>query len=366
MKALDPGYTVEIDDIDKDLWSQLIQGFDDANIYQTWSYGAVRFGNKSLSHLVLRKGSAIVAAAQTIIKRIPVLNAGIAYLYWGPLWHAKDIPEESEVFSQILQALRNEYVSRRGLVLRVVPVLFEDDREPFSAVFSQEGFNTLPHVRRQRTLLMDLTSPLNTLRKGLDQKWRNCLNRAEKNNLDLVEGYDDGLFRVFIDIYREMHDRKNFIETSNINDFRLIQQDLPQECKMKLMVCLRNGEPVAGAVCSALGTRGIYLFGATSNRGMNSNGSYLIQWKTIEWLKSLNCSSYDLHGIDSAANPGTYRFKAGLCGTNGCHVQFLGQFEAHDSLLSHLFVRYGEAIRSRKKQMNEFLNMIDRRRRSKL
>ena len=44
MKTLAEGYTVKIDQISKDEWSELLPRFDDATIYQTWSYGAVRWG----------------------------------------------------------------------------------------------------------------------------------------------------------------------------------------------------------------------------------------------------------------------------------------------------------------------------------
>ena len=42
MFALESDYRVETDKIDKEAWSRVLLEFDDANIYQTWSYGAVR------------------------------------------------------------------------------------------------------------------------------------------------------------------------------------------------------------------------------------------------------------------------------------------------------------------------------------
>jgi len=36
-----PIYTVEIDSTDKDIWSQILMQFNDASIYQSWSYGAI-------------------------------------------------------------------------------------------------------------------------------------------------------------------------------------------------------------------------------------------------------------------------------------------------------------------------------------
>ena len=352
------GYRVEVDSVNEESWYRILGMFYDANIYQTWSYGALRFGSDSLSHLVLKKDDRIVAAAQVIIKAVPVLNAGIAYLYWGPLWHARDAPEDSDVFSQVLRALRNEYASRRGLVMRVLPVLYDNAPGIFPVALVQEGFENIPHGRRQRTLLIDLSMSLEDLRKGFNQKWRNCLNRAERNGLEILEGDNDELFGKFAAIYREMHSRKNFAATSDVNEFRQIQESLPKKFKMKIMICLQAGEPAAGGIFSAIGTTGVYMFGATGSKGMNSNGSYLIQWKAIEWLKNANCCRYDLHGIDPVKNPGTYKFKAGLCGNNGHEVQFLGQFDAHDSLLSFFSVRCGDALKVQQKKIKNVLNRL--------
>jgi hypothetical protein len=37
-------YRVEYDDVSRDEWTCLLEQFDDANIYQTWTYGSVRWG----------------------------------------------------------------------------------------------------------------------------------------------------------------------------------------------------------------------------------------------------------------------------------------------------------------------------------
>ena len=51
---LSAGYSVEIDTVDRKSWNDVVDRFSDANIYQTWSYEAVRSGEKNLSHLLLK------------------------------------------------------------------------------------------------------------------------------------------------------------------------------------------------------------------------------------------------------------------------------------------------------------------------
>lgn len=339
MKELLRNYSVEVDSIQKDAWNDAFERFNDANIYQTWSYDQIRCGNDKISHLILRKNGAMVAMAQARIAKIPGLNAGIAYVRWGPLWRLKETETEMEIFQQAVRALKNEYAGRRGLVLRIYPLLFSDESEKYLPVLEEDGFVPLEGGKQDRTLIIDLKRSLEDLRKGLNQKWRNSLNRAERNALEVIDGDNDELFQMFIvKIYRNMVERKQFRESNDINEFRLIQQDLPDALKMKIILCRVGGELCSGAIFSAMGNAGIYLFGATNDIGMKTNGSYLLQWKFIEWLKENHFTCYDLNGINPEINPGTYRFKEGLCGKNGKDVYFLGQFEANGSLVSNLSV----------------------------
>jgi len=112
------GYTAEFDSVDKHEWYNVIDQFSDLNIYQTWSYDAVRCGEGNISHFVLRLVNKIVAAAQVRIVRIPVLGLGAAYIRWGPLWQLRNQNPDPDVFRMAIRALRNEYVCRRGLSLR--------------------------------------------------------------------------------------------------------------------------------------------------------------------------------------------------------------------------------------------------------
>ena len=166
----------------------------------------------------------------------------------------------------------------------------------------------------------------------------------EKNQLQLIVGDDDELFSIFLELYRALLDRKKFVEQNDIHEFRSIQKDLPANYKMKIILCKYEGQFCAGGIISAMGNTGIYLFGATNDLGMKSNGTFLIHWKFIDWLRSNQYAVYDLNGINPETNPGTYNFKAGLCGKNGKDVFFLGKFEVCDNALSFLAIKYGDIL----------------------
>ncbi len=344
--ALPAGYAVHVDTVDKERWHDALDHFADANIYQSWSYESERAGPGSTSHLLLTRDSELVAAAQLRIVKLPLVNVGVAYVRWGPMWRPWGRPADSEVLATTLRCIRCEYATGRGLSVRVLPYLFEDERDSYQSLLAAGHFARLGAEVPQRTLIMSLECSLPELRAKLDQKWRNCLNRAERNGgLVIEEGTDDGLFERFTAIHAEMRARKSFAATSDVNEFRTIQRNLPERHKMRLFLASTGGELAAGVVCSRIGDFGVFLHGATSDGGMHTSASHLLQWRAVGWLKDSGATSYNLHGINPATNPGTYRFKAGLCGRAGRDLHYLGSYESSDATPSRMVVNMASSLR---------------------
>lgn len=340
-----PDYRIEIDTVSKEEWTDILLQFDDATIYQTWSYGAIRWNGNNLSHLIVKKNGEVIGMTQVTIKKLPFVGAGIAYIPWGPLWQKKKEERNYENLLGTITALQEEYVTRRGLFLRIVPHIIEDGGTGTDRVFSileNIGFRRNSSVSKYRTFLVDLSPSLSEIRKRLDQKWRNQLNRSEKNKLTFIEGHSDELYKIFLDLQKEMQGRKKYDPGVSYDEFRKIQKDLPEPLKMKIVVCEYEGKPVTATICTAIGDTGIYLLGATGDKGLQLKGAYLSQWLMIQWLKEKGCLRYDLGGIDPDRNPGVYHFKAGLSGREIYHI---GQFEMCSSLLSDVSVRIGDFFR---------------------
>jgi peptidoglycan pentaglycine glycine transferase (the first glycine) len=344
MKELSGEYHSEFGHFDKETWVNIMKNFQDANLYQAYSYDMVRYRRSCVIHMILKRREAVVAAAQMRIQRLPGTKIGIAYIRWGPMWRLTGIQEDQEVFRQALRALRNELSYRRGLVLRVYPLAYREGDEGLEKILKEEGFKCQNDGRTDRTLLIELEPSLEELRYTLDQKWRNCLNRAERNKLELVSGEDECLFEEIEIIYKEMTRRKALVELSDITHLKRVQKDLPDGDKLKIILALQSGKICAGAIFSTIGKMGVYLVGATSEVGMKTNGSYVIQWQFIKWLKENGYHYYDLNGINPQANPGTYKFKRGLAGKNGKDIYFLGKYQVVDNLLSECIIKCGEQI----------------------
>jgi hypothetical protein len=326
---LEAGYSVEFANCDERRWCALLESFEDANLYQTWTYDAVRCGERNLCHCIVSRSGRVVAVAQARLLQAKPLPAGAAYVRWGPLWRRADAPVDASDFRMALRALRNEFVLRRGLFLRIYPFAYQADPFDFSPMLQEEGFTPSPSEVPQRTLLVSLQPSLDDIRRDFDHKWRNCLSKAERNALVYSAGSDDRFFHAFMELYRALLHRKRFKEPNDIDEFRQMQRRLPDAFKMMVFLTGAGDQPSCGAVCTAIGTTGVYLFGACNDAGLKTNGSYLIQWKAIQWLKDQGCRWYNLNGVNPDANPGTYHFKAGIAGKSGLDTRYLGRYDAY-------------------------------------
>ena len=182
MRELGAGYSSEVDSIDEEQWYRLLRQFDDANMYQTWAYGQVRSGRKNISHLLVKEQGRVVAIAQSRIAKAPLIGAGIAYVMWGPLWCLQEVSADAEVFRQAIRALRNEYVCRRRLLLRIYPILFDDDSPCFLSILREEGLTRAGEEKSSRTIIVDLSRSLDELRQGLRPHWQRELKVVAKQN----------------------------------------------------------------------------------------------------------------------------------------------------------------------------------------
>ena len=325
-------------------WYRVLDQFQDASIFQTIAFCKAKMPQAGLEQLVVRRGTEVAASALVRVVPIPFLGRSIAYVLWGPMFHRWGGARDMVALADALSALRTEYVVNRRLGLRVVPLLTREDGIEWSTLFREQGYrHVVPRIRK-RTMIVPLDRPLEHLRNGLDQKWRNCLNSAERNSLTIRQGDDASLFALFLEVYREMLARKRLGEPGDIRGFMAAQAALPDRFKLKVFVALEDGKPSAGVICSAIGQRGVFVFGAAGSSGMRNKASYLLQWRVIEWLRERECRVYDLHGVNAETNPGVYAFKKGFCGKNGSEVEMLGHFEASDGIWMRTLMGTAERV----------------------
>jgi lipid II:glycine glycyltransferase (peptidoglycan interpeptide bridge formation enzyme) len=325
---------VEIDSVDHEAWTDILSQFDDASIDQTWSFANAADSKIQVSHLILRHGNAVVAACQIQLRCIPIFKLRVADISWGPLICRHGSQADTDVLARMISAIKEEYGINRNCIIRISPHVAGEHKDQMKRILETEGFRENLSERPYRTLMLDLSPSLDELRGNLLPRWRRHLNKAEKNNLVLIEGKNDELFQIFLTLAAEMGVRKNL--PFNYERYRYIQRDLPEAHKMNIIVCQHEGSPVAATIGSAIGNTGIYLLGATGQAGLGLDASYLSHWRLIQWLKSTGMRYYDLGAINPHLNPGGYFFKQGIAGKSGWDETFLHRYHGCFSVRSRL------------------------------
>jgi len=349
------GYAVEVDSVEKAQWADILDGFSDASLYSTWSYGAIRWSEKNLSHLILKKDDDIVAAAQVRIVKFPVFGDYMAYITHGPIWKRRGCENDIEVFGVMLKALKQEYVIKRSLLLRVVPNEIVGENEDVVTLLGQEGFDRQSGICPYKTSVIDLSASVDELMSGFHKRWREKLRRSQRNDLEIVEGTDEKLYDEFAALYSQMHDRKKFVQFMDLEQFRALQKDLPDRFKMKIMICKSHSEPASALIFSMTGESGFPVFSATGNNGLKVHASYLLRWTMLEELKERGCRYLDQGGIDIEKNPGGYKFKMGM---GGREVSYIGHFDLCQSRVRSVLVKAGFRSRDGLRFFLRYLNRI--------
>lgn len=360
LQPLTPEYHAEVGRFGAARWDEVLAQFRDANLYQTSAYGAARWGESRLRHVVIYTRGRPVGAAQVQVVKPPLIGAlsGVAYIAWGPMWRPRGEEDCVEHLRQTVRALVNEFATKWGLYLTISPLAY-DDQGSLADILCGEGLKW--HHEKKRTVIVDLGPDLNDIRKNLVPRWRTELNRSERNELSIIEGTSVDLFHSFRPLYVEMKERKKFVDFVDLDEFARLQELLPDPYKMRLMLCHKDGRAVAGAITSLIGDVGLAILWATSPEGRAQRAAYFLQWRTVEWLKASGCSTYDLRGVSREINPGGYRFKLGLAGKNAQELGYVGSFAVSRRALGAIIASTGIAMRDGYRAMRSRLSSFRRR-----
>jgi hypothetical protein len=305
-------------------WYRELAGFADADYRQSWAWGelsAERVGSHSEHRAVVDRRGETLALVDVRVKPLVAAVSGIAYVSGGPLVRrgpdANDLGRSQQRLRAALRVLIDDYVLRRRMALRIVP----SPAEPAwvaaqKTTFAMSGFVPTGRAARQRTIVLDLATSAEALRRSFAQKWRNCLNRAEREELAVRAGREPALLDEFIPLFDELVARKRFDPGLGAGFFARVQRRLPASARFHVALATVEGRPVAGQVTSLCGDTAVYVLGASNDEGRRRKAAYLLQWDAIAAAKQAGCHWYDLGGIDPDENPDGYRFKRGMGGVD--------------------------------------------------
>ncbi len=298
-------------------WRDSCGLFENYNLYQTWDYAEIHSPStpsRGVLRCVASRGGKPVVIGQFRIKKIPLIGAGVAELEWGPLWHVGKQQDGLEEIEFFFREAKHEICSRRKLELRVYldttyPHELDDS---LNKTLNRLGFDlALSETRNYDTVILNLSKDLPDLRRGLHQKWRNLLKKAENSVMIVESGRDIQFFDRFVRLYDAMRKVKDFPTGVRIPHIREMQGTLPSTEKFLISIAVENGRDIGATVCAMTGQRMLYLLGATDPEHRGNAPGYLLQWKNIQFGKENGMKWYDLGGLVSE---GVSRFKVRMGG----------------------------------------------------
>jgi len=289
-------------------WDQMILGAEGQSLIQSWEYGAAKAdtGPWRVERGEFVADGHIIAVCQILLRDLPLIGGGLAWVNRGPLV----LPAQSQVkevnASVLIDALATNYCDQGAYYLRLAPPTV------FAPASSKaKATETLGWA----SATIDLSIDIETLRKNLNQKWRNCLNKAERLSLEVREGTDQETFAHFLKAHDGFLKAAGFDASLDSKLLACLQDHTPESRKMTALLAFDKGDMVGSVLIAKFGETCEYLAGNSTDHGRKNNVGQLLLWNAIVAMKDQGFKQFDVGGMDEFLTPsGILRFKKGLGG----------------------------------------------------
>jgi lipid II:glycine glycyltransferase (peptidoglycan interpeptide bridge formation enzyme) len=255
-----------------------------------WSQVKSANGWKSRRVVALQCGQ-IVGGAQLLIRKIRLVGS-VGYLPKGPILVNDDADLAQELILRIRQIASRERIK----VLFIQPPQYGC----LSEQLVQQGFRPSPvETAPAATLLVDLTSELDTILSRMPKGMRNQIRRSQNRGITVREGNQDDL-PIFHQLLTSTSQRRGF-STFDLKYFQTMWDLFAPSGGMKLFLAELGNEPVSAQFCIAFGDTVIAKQIGWSGLHGKLHPNEALDWNTIRWAKENGYKFYDLEGIENPA-----------------------------------------------------------------
>ena len=293
-------------EIDKNYYKDLYNLCSQANLLQSAEYGEAK--SKAEGFQVLRvavvKDGAPISIYQALLKIFPLLGT-VVRINRAPLF-LPDSVLDGNTIADLYHSLYNEWVIRRKSLLTIAPNL-NDDLENI-AIIKHIGFHP-GSEKKWESGYLDLNCSPDVLRKGLLQKWRNMLNKAERLGMEfkIANGHEE--LDLQLGEYGCFMRERNF---RGVSCELLMALHMCNPGMLHIFTAIREGHQIGTVITAAHGDTCTYLVGFTSEDGRKCNANYFLLWNALLWCRGEGIRWFDVGGIDNVNTPGISHFKEGL------------------------------------------------------
>jgi hypothetical protein len=325
-------YVIEVVERIDARWDAVVSNFADVCLEQSASYMLPRWGAQRLCGLLVRDAVTLEpeAAALVVLAALPLVKLGLAYVKFGPLWRSRTHAPRPPVLSVALDALKQQFVQARGLLLRVMPPADPEFGKEWQDAVANTKFARARPVGEPDRYFVNLALSEQEQLASLGAKWRANLRKA--HGLDVREVDPQTMLPTFLDLYGAMTDRKQFVDRHKIDliqPFIAATQSLSQ---VRMFFASSDGVPVAGSIIAGAGDCVSVPFSASNKNALTLRAGFALRWEIINRLRGGPAKWLDLGGDEG--DSGLRHFKVGNVGTRGRIVALPGEYDYVESHLS--------------------------------
>ncbi len=236
----------------------------------------------------------------------------------GPVWF--DGAGSLGHWRQFLEAFDAAFPSRIGRRRRLMPELI--DTPAARDLLIDLSFRRQSGIPGYQTMWLDITPDSEHLRAGLKQKWRNTLNKSERQGLEV--DIDETGQRLGWLVARYNADKKARDFPGPKPTFLLtLGRCFGVDGNLLILSAAIDGAAVAAVLVLLHGTSATYQTGWSDATGRKLGAPTLLLWRAVEELKARGYRDFDLGGVNDRDAAGVKAFKAGL---GGEEVRLVGQY----------------------------------------
>lgn len=288
-------------------WREYLSRAKNSNWMQSWAYAQATFATEYFKTRIALITHENKPVAMMSVQEIKIGPLHFVNLKRGPLWFEQ--PTE-ELFLKFAKTFRQEFPKSLGQRLRWIPEF--EMRDETLGQLKNIGFKL--HRHTFTTSWIDLTQSEESLRKNLQQKWRNCLNKSLRSPLTIEVDHSDRRFSLFMQYFRQHVLQKKY----NAPSERFLQiefNELAHQSDRFFIWAYLDGEPAAAIAIVIQGQTASYRLGWNTEQGRKHNAHYALLWKALIIAKEKGLTSFDVGGLLLEDPSGFSHFKLGLGGS---------------------------------------------------
>lgn len=294
-------------------WNDLVESSSGVSLMQLWEYGEAKrvLEGWQVERILVEHNGKVVMAFQALLKQLPIISRGAVYIN-KPVYFVEN---KNDILLSVKE-FKEYWIIQRKLFLLC-------DLNLRESLFTVEEIFSLGFIPKKKeetgwaTDLLSLDKSEEELRKSLHQKWRNCLNKSEKLNVQVRGGNKEEDLNAFVNDYQKVIDEIGFkpgVEPSFISKLVELSED-----KNRYVVLRASSEEqeLGSVIIPCFGEYAFYLASGAHKAGKEKNVSYKLLWEAACAAKRMGKKYFDLGGVNEITTPkGILHFKQGLSGVN--------------------------------------------------